>query len=268
MEGQQGERGEQTGRTGRVKASQARAYKHCFKAQAREKKKFELSDLYPHKHSEDELQQRLETYQRLNQRVLRQRELIKQNDNRLEENRLKRLHEEINKFNEARSNKLRFVRHFREMAEVVTRRRSSQPRSVLTPDVNQSLNMTRDFFNLTQQSRARTPSLKLKLPARPASLPSPIDPKLELVDNKEDLPTETPAAVKSQKSKLQQLQDRLVSRVRVQTPEYRSMMNEELRKIRKEAELSYELFVRSSKTKPKAKIPLYKGSGKKADMDL
>jgi hypothetical protein len=235
----------------------------------REKKRIELRHLYPHKHSEDELQQRLETYQHLNQKVLRQRKLIKQNDSRLEENKLKRIQHEVDKFNDTRSNKLRFVQHLREMTDAVPQRRSSQPRFVQTPDVSQALTMTRDnFFSLTQQSRVKSPSSKLRLTDKPVSLPIPTDPKLEPVDNKEGQPIENQAAGKFPKSKLEKLHDRLVSRVRVQSPEYRSMMHEELRKIRKEAELSYELFVGGSKSKPKARFPLYKGRVKSADMDL
>jgi hypothetical protein len=117
------------------------------------KKKIDIRTLYPHKHSDDELQARLDDFQRLKERVHQQREVIKKNDDRFERAQRRRIEEEADKVKEIAYARRTFELSLRKMANALPERRVrafSHARSLRTTAPRMTSQAAQDtFFSLT-----------------------------------------------------------------------------------------------------------------------
>lgn len=221
-------------------------------SQSKEHKKIDIRNLYPHKHSDDELEARGQSFAALKDRVHRQREKIRRTDLVHERLKASKLQEEIARAMELKAAKLRFEQQLRENADALPKRKiyHSQHRSLrpITTRTSVPARTADNFFSLTatkldSSNSAIRPSRHIRTKSLQSSENLPIDLEPERV--------ETPA------SKLTQHQNKLVSKVNVKSPAYRNMMEYELKKIKQDAEMSYETFIVSTKNKTKPKFKLY-----------
>lgn len=116
--------------------------------------KIDIRRLYPHKHSDDELQSRLQDFQRLKERVKHQRIVIKKNDDRFEKAQKRRIEEDTEKVKEIASARRTFEQSLRKKANALPVKRVrafSHVRSIRTADhrlIAQTTNQD-NFFSLT-----------------------------------------------------------------------------------------------------------------------
>lgn len=87
--------------------------------QSREHKKVDIRKLYPHKHSVEEQKSRTESFLRLKDRVLKQREQIRRADHKHEQRKAIKLKEELEKSIYAKTIRQQFEMQLREMADAL-----------------------------------------------------------------------------------------------------------------------------------------------------
>lgn len=259
------------------------------------KKKVDLRRLYPHKHSDEELEERMEKFLMLREKVTRQKERIRRASVRHQQLKVMKAKEEMDRVMEIKLARMHFEKQIRLMADAIPAKRqtsnqySARPRTVRRPSVE-----TDNFFDLTapkaESTQATTRLMQPKetpyryadelgnkvilhqiTKRRPRRLPSYVSSTfLNHAERRQEQPKH--ARTKSlqpvsdlegevqeypRKSKLESLQRGLNSKSKVSSPAYRSTMAHDLSQIKNETEFSYEGFV-GVKSKRKQKIPLYK----------
>jgi hypothetical protein len=259
------------------------------------KKRVDLRRLYPHKHSDEELEERMEKFLTLREKVTRQKQRIRRATVRHQQLKVMKAKEEMDRAMEIKLARMHFEKQIRLMADTLPAKRqtssqySTRPRTVNRPPVE-----TDHFFDLTAPKAESTQATaRLMQPKEtPYRYADELGNKVICTKSQRDDLVDSPAmshlhalnhAKRSQeqpkhartkslqpasdlegevkeyprKSKLESLQRGLISKSKVSSPAYRSMMAHELSQIKHETEFSYEAIV-GAKSKRKQKIPLYK----------
>jgi hypothetical protein len=210
------------------------------------KNKVDLRRLYPHQHSDEELEERMEKFLTLREKVTRQKQLIRRATIRHEQLKVLKEKEEMERAMETKLARMHFEKQIRLMADTLPPRRTTSSqysprlRAVSRPPVT-----TDNFFSLTAPKAESTQAT--------ARLMQPTHTRTKSLQIASDLEGEQ----HPKRNKLESLQQRLISTTKVSSPAYRSMMQHELSQIKNEAEFSYEAFV-DKKSKRRRKIPLYR----------
>lgn len=205
---------------------------------------------YSHTLSEDEEILRTQAIQQLHEKVLRQREIIRRNDQKFELVKQMKKQDKQNQVRQLRTARRSFEQRLRLMANSTPSPRTRTYTKIISPEPTPmallahfdsifALTSPKHNFSLRQSLKPKSPKTR-HLSEKPQYTPEPEGPEL------------------TSKSRLQMHQSRLVSSVGLKSPAYRKMMENELKKIQIEAEMSYESFVETTKSKQKTKFPLYK----------
>lgn len=181
-----------------------------------EGRRVDINKLYPYKHSDDEVKQRMKSFQQLKEKVIKQREEIKMSDEKFELVKQQRRQEALENANEMRKARRAFEQKLRKMADLLPPKRIRHLvnfRSIPNSTRNRSIPIAQgDFFALT------APSLNKTLAA---ITPSKLDRRKSM--QTADSPSEGGPYESPTKSRLQQYQSRLASRETVKSSAFHSI---------------------------------------------